>query len=64
VLIYCNNNFAGDERAFASKSPAASLNISTYIALATYGYSNVWELAPNLDVKASVLEWAGTAVGR
>ena len=64
VLIYCNNNFAGDQRAFESKAPRASLNISTYIALATYGYTNVWELAPNLDVKASKLEWAGTGVGR
>lgn len=64
VLIYCNNNFAGDQRAFASKARAASLNISTYIALATYGYTNVWELAPILDVETSKLEWAGTAVGR
>jgi hypothetical protein len=64
VLIYCNNNFAGDERALATKAAAASLNISTYIALATYGYTNVWELAPKLDVKASKLAWAGTAVGR
>lgn len=64
VLIYCNNNFAGDQRALATKAPAASLNISTYIALATYGYTNVWELGPHVDVKASKLEWAGTAVGK
>jgi phage shock protein E len=64
VLIYCNNNFAGDVQAFPSKGPAASLNISTYIALATYGYENVWELGPHLDVKTSKLPWAGTAVAR
>jgi len=64
VLIYCNNNFGGDERAFASKAPRASLNISTYIALATYGYTNVWELGPKLDVQATRLRWAGTDTGR
>ena len=64
VLIYCNNNFAGDERAMPGKSPAASLNISTYVALATYGYENVWELGPHLDVTTSKLPWAGTAITR
>lgn len=64
VLIYCNNNFAGDERTLPTKGAAASLNISTYVALRTYGYENVWELGPHLDVKASVLPWTGTAVGR
>lgn len=36
VLIYCNNNFRGSPTSLASKSPAASLNISTFIALTTY----------------------------
>ena len=63
VLIYCNNNFAGDDRAFPSKAAPASLNISTYIALVTYGYENVWELGPYLDVATSTLRWAGTNVG-
>jgi hypothetical protein len=42
VLIYCNNNFVGAPRSLASKAAPASLNISTYIALATYGYTNVF----------------------
>ena len=55
VLIYCNNNFRGDEGAFPSKLPRASLNLSTYIALYTYGYRNVYELGPQIDPKRSKL---------
>jgi hypothetical protein len=63
VLIYCNNNFRGAPVSLASKSPAASLNISTYIALTTYGYTNVYELAPLLDVKTTRLPFEGLEVG-
>jgi rhodanese-related sulfurtransferase len=56
VLIYCNNNFANNESAFATKAPNASLNLSTYIALYAYGYRNVYELEPLLDVNATKLE--------
>lgn len=49
ILIYCNNNFRNSEAAFPTKAPPASLNLSTYIALYTYGYRNVFELAPRLD---------------
>ena len=62
VLIYCNNNFVNEPAAFPSKLPIASLNISTYIALATYGYDNVYELGPVLDVNTTTLPFAGTAV--
>jgi rhodanese-related sulfurtransferase len=62
VLIYCNNNFVNEPAAFPSKLPAASLNISTYIALATYGYTNVYELGPVLDGKGTALPFAGSAV--
>lgn len=55
VLIYCNNNFQGEVRAFPSKLPTASLNLSTYIALYTYGYRNVYELGPLVDVATSKL---------
>jgi phage shock protein E len=55
ILIYCNNNFGGDESAFATKAPPASLNLSTYVALYTYGYRNVYELEPWLDVKTTKL---------
>jgi 3-mercaptopyruvate sulfurtransferase SseA len=64
VLIYCNNNFLGAQRSLASKAPAASLNISTYIALATYGYNNVYELGPLLDVATTKLQFLGTEVDR
>ena len=54
ILIYCNNNFPNSE-AFKSKLPIASLNISTYIALYNYGYRNVYELGPRVDMKATKL---------
>ncbi len=62
ILIYCNNNFKNEERAFASKAPVASLNISTYITLYNYGYRNVYELGPRLDPAKSKLVFAGKAV--
>jgi rhodanese-related sulfurtransferase len=62
VLIYCNNNFRGAPVAFAGKAAPASLNISTYVALATYGYTNVYELGPLTDVKASKLVFEGAEV--
>ena len=55
VLIYCNNNFVNAERPFPSKLPAASLNLSTYAALFTYGYENVYELSSLLDPATSKL---------
>jgi hypothetical protein len=56
ILIYCNNNFVGAEKAFPSKSPTASLNLSTYIALYSYGYRNVYELGPLLNINTTKLE--------
>jgi phage shock protein E len=55
ILIYCNNNFANAEGPFPVKTARASLNLSTYIALYSYGYRNVYELAPLIDLKASKL---------
>lgn len=60
VLIYCNNNFLGSPRAMASKVASTSLNISTYVALTSYGYTNVYELGPLLNVKTTVLPLAGS----
>jgi len=60
VLIYCNNNFTGSPRAFASKAPAASLNLSTWAALAAYGYDNVWELGPLVSVDDTRLPLVGS----
>jgi phage shock protein E len=64
VLIYCNNNFVNEELAFPTKLPRASLNLSTYTALYTYGYKNVYELAPLLDAKRTQLRLVGQGVGR
>ena len=61
ILIYCNNNFREAEGPFPVKLASASLNLSTYIALYNYGYRNVYELAPLIDIKASRLEFAGSA---
>jgi hypothetical protein len=57
ILIYCNNNFRGAESPFPSKLPAASLNLSTFIALYTYGYRNVWELGPQIDLERTILRF-------
>lgn len=61
ILIYCNNNFRGAEGPFPSKLPTASLNLSTFIALYNYGYRNVWELGPVIDVKKTKLPLEPTA---
>jgi len=58
ILIYCNNNFANAPGPFPEKRASAALNISTYIALYNYGYRNVYELAPLVDLAASRLEFA------
>jgi 3-mercaptopyruvate sulfurtransferase SseA len=62
VLIYCNNNFENEPVAFASKVARASLNIYTYNSLYSYGYTNVYELGPLLDIKKSKLPFEGTSV--
>jgi len=57
ILIYCNNNFANAPGPFPEKKISAALNISTYIALYNYGYRNVYELGPLVDLKDSKLEF-------
>jgi phage shock protein E len=61
ILIYCNNNFLNAEQAFPSKMATASLNLSTYIALYTYGYRNIYELGPLLDINATRLPFESFA---
>jgi hypothetical protein len=58
ILIYCNNNFANAPDPFPTKLPSAALNLSTYVALYTYGYRNVWELGPLVDARATRIEFA------
>ncbi|WP_411823077.1 rhodanese-like domain-containing protein [Leptospira sp. 'Mane'] len=60
ILIYCNNNFEGSPESFAAKAPAASLNLSTYTSLKAYGYKNIYELGPLLDVRKTKIPFAGT----
>jgi hypothetical protein len=62
VLIYCNNNFENERANFRSKAPAVSLNIQTFINLHAYGYTNVYELAPLLDVKTTKIPFEGKSV--
>jgi hypothetical protein len=62
ILIYCNNNFLDDPEAFASKLPAASLNLSTYTSLKAYGYTNVFELGPLLSIADTRIPFEGSAV--
>lgn len=61
ILIYCNNNFANAPEPFPTKLPTASLNLSTYIALWTYGYRNVYELGPLVDLAASKLAFESSS---
>jgi len=63
VLIYCNNNFKNAEGPFPGKAATASLNLSTFIALYNYGYRNVYELGPLIDIQKSRLPFE-TAMGR
>ncbi len=63
ILIYCNNNFQNEPRAFARKIAPASLNLSTYISLFSYGYTNVYELGPYVDIKQSKIEFVGSRKG-
>ncbi|MFN0195551.1 MAG: rhodanese-like domain-containing protein [Planctomycetaceae bacterium] len=57
ILIYCNNNFKGAKDPFPPKIVTASLNLSTFVSLYDYGYRNVYELGPNIDIKQAQLEF-------
>lgn len=61
VLIYCNNNFKDAAQAFPTKTKVA-LNIPTFITLHSYGYTNIHELQPLLEVKTAKLSFEGTSV--
>lgn len=62
VLIYCNNNFTGDQKPFPSKRPAVALNIPTFVSLWAYGYRNVYELSELLDPADPRLAFEGALV--
>lgn len=63
ILIYCNNNFEREPLAFPSKTARASLNIYTFNTLHSYGYTNVSELGPLIDIGRSKLPFEGELRG-
>ena len=62
ILIYCNNNFLNEPTALPSKAPTASLNLYTFNTFFSYGYKNVYELGPLIDVRKSILPFEGSLV--
>lgn len=74
ILIYCNNNFEGDEVNFASKVVVPALlqkdiepitlplNIPTYINLYGYGYRNIYELSELVTLFDKRIVFEGTTV--
>ncbi|MFO0941938.1 MAG: rhodanese-like domain-containing protein [Pirellulales bacterium] len=59
ILIYCNNNFRGNAPELQAKSPGAALNLSTFSSLYDYGYRNIYELGPALDIRTTKLTLVG-----
>ena len=59
ILIYCNNNFVGSPESFPTKLSATSLNLMSYTNLVAYGYTNIYELGPLLDVASTILPFDG-----
>ena len=60
ILIYCNNNFLNAPNTLPAKAAAASLNLHTFNTLYNYGYTNVYELGPLIDIKRAKLRFEGT----
>jgi len=60
VLIYCNNNFLNEPYAFATKVAPASLNLHTFTTLLSYGYTNIYELGPAIDVNQARIPFEGS----
>ena len=64
ILIYCNNNFGNEPMLFAEKGAAVALNVPTFINLHAYGYENVFELMPFLNVKTAKIPFAGSTISK
>lgn len=60
VLIYCNNNFTNEPEAFPTKAIEMPLNVHTFNVLVAYGYTNVYELGPLLDIRSAKLRFEGS----
>lgn len=63
VLIYCNNNFLNEPNAFPSKILGASLNVFTMNVLHQYGYTNVYELGPLIDIRKTLIPFEPKPAG-
>jgi len=64
ILIYCNNNFLDEPRAFPSKALSASLNVYTFNVLYAYGYTNVYELGPLIQINRTSIPFEGQLAAR
>ena len=62
ILIYCNNNFTGAPESLPVKALASALNVSTFVSLYAYGYRNVYELGPVVDVTQAKIAFEGSEV--
>ena len=62
ILIYCNNNFENEPENFARKCIVVALNVQTFVNLHAYGYTNVRELGPLLDVKTTRIPFERSGV--
>jgi phage shock protein E len=60
ILIYCDNNFNG----VTHKAVRVAINIPTFIHLHAYGYTNVYELGPLVNLKTSKISIEGESVQR
>lgn len=61
ILIYCNNNFDNEPVDLARKTASVALNVQTFINLHAYGYTNVYELGPLLDVNTTKIPFERSA---
>jgi hypothetical protein len=51
-----------EERRISEGNNSASLNLYTFNTLYSYGYTNVYELGPLIEIQKSMLPFEGTSV--
>ena len=60
VLIYCNNNFLNAPKAFATKTPSASLNIHTFNVLSATATPMFTSFGSLIDIRNAKLQFDGS----